>query len=129
MQVAPDGKHYELVLDREPNYCRALPMAPLDMEPQLRQGRWIVLQAAIWSVPDHTAVSVALSVVKSFKRAIQLGIRPFDYPEEAATWCPSIAKERGSPVSLILRDGVLIDRMVGVRKPGETKAMIRRALG
>ena len=103
-QLTPDERS-ELILEGEPPYCRVLPMAPVEREPELNRGLWLVLLFAAWSGPDRRAIPVALSVVKGFQGQVQLGIRKFSDHAEIKTWCPEVREQWGSPIWLILRDG------------------------
>src|SRR5687767_13162089 len=91
---------WEVNLRDQPDYCCALPMAPNRMEPELKEGLWLVLVAAIWSGPDRIAIGQALSAVQEFRGKVKLGIRLFDDDAETRTWFPELPKYAASPVWL-----------------------------
>src|SRR5438876_866947 len=100
-------------------------MAPSEIEPELREGDWLVLVAAVWSGPDIAAISTALSAVKESGGRVKLGIRPFDKYEEVSEWCPDVTDTHPTPLWLILRDGRLSGVEHGVRTVDQIREMIR----
>src|SRR4051812_3786304 len=96
-----------IVLKDEPPFCRALQAAPISREPELDTDTWLVMCFAAWSVPDIQAIQTALDVARHFNGRLKLGVRPFDTQEEHAAWCPTIEDETGSPVWVLLRDGMV----------------------
>src|SRR4051794_6117367 len=98
----------------EPNYCHRLAQGPAQRDPELNHGGWLVLVYAIWSGPDIQMISVAQKVAKRFAGRLELGLRPYDYPEEIKTWCPEAAVWTSSPVWLILHGGELLLILQGV---------------
>lgn len=121
------GGRYRLELHGEPSYCRALAMAPPELEAELSQGVWLVLAVAVWSGPDRAAVNVALAAAKQRAGEVQLGVRPFDDHQELETWFPGEHGE-GSPLWVILRGGQAREVKVGVRPLEDVVASLRRAL-
>jgi hypothetical protein len=102
-------------------------MAPVEREPELNSGLWLVLVFAVWSGPDRTAVDTALSVAKEFRGEVRLGIRPFDKAEEALAWCPELKLRRTSPIWLILNNGKLERATFGPQTVEQLRAMIHDA--
>ena len=99
-----DGTPYT-VLHGEPPYCKALEAAPSGREPELNGGLWLVMAFAAWSVPDIDAIRTALDVVKRFDGTVNLGLRPFDDPEEHGAWCPGLENDGNGPLWVLLLDG------------------------
>jgi hypothetical protein len=93
-------------LDGEPPYSRALDAAVRSREPELARGRWLVLAFPAWSVPGVAAVGTALDTARRFGGSLQLGIRPFDDPEEHRAWQPGLEGAGGDPVWMVLQDGI-----------------------
>jgi hypothetical protein len=102
----PDGRP-SILLNEEPPYCVALEAAPTMRESELNNGLWLVMAFAAWSLPDIDAVHTALDAVKHFGGIIKLGLRPFDNPEEHATWLSGLDDNGISPLWLLLSDGDL----------------------
>ncbi|HMC64796.1 MAG TPA: hypothetical protein VKI65_07640 [Gemmataceae bacterium] len=118
----------ELILDAEPPYCRVLPMAPPEREPDLNDGIWLVLAYAAWSGPDRRAIPLALTVVKRFGGQVHLGIRKFSEHDEIRVWCPEAKEKWASPVWLVSQDGKLVDEFVGVLDEEDLVAKVQQAL-
>src|SRR5687768_1341753 len=83
-----------LVVTDEPDYIVPLLIAPLSLEDCLKQGKWLVISMSVWSIPDIQAGHHAIETVKPHGGSVRLGLRPFDYPEENATWIPGLVGER-----------------------------------
>ncbi|MDP1681562.1 MAG: hypothetical protein Q8L39_07275 [Burkholderiales bacterium] len=79
-----------ITLTGESAYSHALDAAPSAREPELNTGNWLVMAFAVWSIPDILAIQTALDVAKRFSGKLNLGLRPFDYPEELGAWCPGL---------------------------------------
>lgn len=99
-----DGRP-SIVLQGEPPYCRALDAAPPAREPELDIGLWLVVSFPSWSVPDIAAIQADLDATKHFRGKLKLGLRPFDDPEEHATWRPELKEHGNGTLLLLLRDG------------------------
>jgi hypothetical protein len=127
IQIIPNGQ-YKLLLEREPEYCKALAMSPLKREPELEQGLWLILVFAVWSVPDRTCIDLALSVIKEFKGDVLLGVRPFDNYTEFNIWCPEVKEKYGSPIWLVLNNGNLLKEMVGVYSKEQLVQLLENVL-
>ena len=95
----------QVVLRDEPPYCKALEAAPPLREPELETGTWLILCFAAWSMPDISAIAIALEAAKSLSGGVQLGLRPFEDAGEHAAWCPAIRDEFASPLWVVLSDG------------------------
>ena len=54
VEVSPGRWTVELGADAD--VLRTLTMAPDEIEPDLRSGRWLILAFALWSAPDHRAI-------------------------------------------------------------------------
>jgi hypothetical protein len=52
LQSTPEGQGIA-VLENDPPYCHGLQHAPEVMEPELQEGVWLVMMAAVWSGPEH----------------------------------------------------------------------------
>jgi hypothetical protein len=118
----------ELVLEDEPPYCRVLPSAPAEREPELNHGLWLVLAYAAWSGPDRRAIPIALSVAKDFRGEVQLGIREFSDHDEIRRWCPDVKEKWGSPVWLILKNGKLCKELMGYRDSVQLKHALEEVI-
>jgi hypothetical protein len=103
-----------IVLQDEPAYCRALDAAPPVREPELDRGLWLVMAFAAWSTPDVDAIRTALDTARRFGGALNLGIRPFDSPDEHEAWCPGLGDCGSGPLWVLLRDGELRLKRAGL---------------
>lgn len=92
-------------LDDEPSYARALDAAVGGREPELARGRWLVLAFPAWSVPGIAAIGTALDTARRFGGSLQVGIRPFDDPEEHRAWLHGLDYTDSDPVWVVLTDG------------------------
>jgi hypothetical protein len=101
----PSGRP-RVALSGEPPCCWALQAAPPSIEPELGRGDWLVVAFPAWSMPDIEAVGVALDVARRFGCAFQLGLRPFDSPDEHRSWLPELTGGQ-TPIWLAFRDGKL----------------------
>jgi|SRR5687768_5113997 len=119
---------WEIRVENEPEFCRALPMRPQEMETELHVGFWLVLLIAVWSVPDRTAIQQALDAVKPYEGAVKLGIRPFDKHEEISGWISGVKERWASPILLMLHNGRVLDEKVGVLKQEDITRMIQRTV-
>ena len=123
---AVPGGGYEVVLEDHPPNAHALPMAPLQAEPELRSGLWLLLLVAVWSAPDRNMIRIALELAKDFEGRIQVGIRPFDDHRETSVWCDAVEERYRSPIWVLLRDGVKLDEKVGIHRQPDLKEWILR---
>jgi len=122
--ILRSGPRYEIRFDGEPDYFRSLQMSPSELEPELRVGCWLVLVFAVWSMPDREAIDVAMSAARSFGGSVILGVRPFDEPEEALSWCPK-ANVPTSPIWLVFRDSSVVGLTTGTRSVEEVVQLVR----
>jgi hypothetical protein len=144
---------WELRFSDEPAFVHALKMAPDALEPELVSGTWLVVAFGVWSIHDRQSVRAAIDCSKRFDGKFQLGIRPFDYFSENATWWPDqqplaednvICEVRGerprlevrispdlsaSPLWLVLQDGRVLRQETGQRRTVEVIKMMRSVLG
>jgi hypothetical protein len=72
----------------EPSWIVPLPIAPPSIEDGLRRGRWLVVSMSVWSMHDMRAGHRAIEIVNRRGGLLNLGLRPFDYPQEHAAWVP-----------------------------------------
>ncbi len=87
--VTSDGLgRSQIVPVDEPSWIVPLPIAPTSLEDGLRQGRWLVVSMSVWNMHDIRAGHRAIGVVNRRGGLLNLGLRPFDYPQEHATWVP-----------------------------------------
>ena len=100
-------QHPVVKLQGEPSYCKALDAAPPGREQELNTGIWLILVFAAWSVPDVRAIEIALETAKHFEGKLNLGLRPFDSPEEHKSWCTEISDNDESPLWLLFESGHL----------------------
>ncbi|MGH2886147.1 MAG: hypothetical protein ACRDPA_26200 [Solirubrobacteraceae bacterium] len=115
-------------LTDEPPFCHALAARPFAREAELDRGLWLVIVVAAWSAPDVEAVRTAIDAVARFQGRVQLGVRPYDDPDEVETWCPELRDAGGSPMWAILDDGVVVAVDGGIRSADQLVATIKRAL-
>ena len=127
VQRSADSR-WEVHLHDQPEYCRALPMAPNEMEPELKEALWLVLVAAIWSGPDQIAIGQALSAVQEFGGEVKLGIRLFNEDAETRTWFPELPKDAASPVWLLFREGQLQVMRIGGQSQKDLRDLLRQAI-
>jgi len=64
-------------------------MAPATLERQLLSGLWLVVSISIWNGNDWAAGHRAIDFAKQCSGQFNLGLRPFDYPEEFVSWLPN----------------------------------------
>lgn len=118
-----------VLLDGEPPYSRALDAAVGSREPELARGRWLVLAFPAWSVPGIATIGTALEVARRFGGSLQLGIRPFDDPEEHRGWQHGLEDTGGDPVWVVLHDGIGCLTLTGHLSAEELVASIGAACG
>lgn len=108
------GPNGDLVsLRRAPANVTSLPMAPKELEPELRRGSWIVFNFPVWSVPDRRHIPEVMRLAKRLGRSVRFGIRPYDSEAEFASWCPGAPTGPMSPIWVVLENGRLVDSVVG----------------
>ena len=112
----------ELILSGEPAYCHALPAKGTALPPGTKAGRWLLMAFAVWSVPDVAAVQVALDLARSLGGRLNLGLRPYDDPDELRGWCPGVTLEGNGPFWILLRDGRVAGWCTGMRSADELRA-------
>lgn len=91
---ADENGRSRVVVRDEPDYIVPLAIAPVGLEPELSRGKWICVSMSVWSGLDTAAGQLAIRQVRQQQGAIQLGLRPFDFPEENHTWIPDIPADR-----------------------------------
>ncbi|GIH02245.1 hypothetical protein Rhe02_03120 [Rhizocola hellebori] len=98
-----DGRP-RITLTGEPSYCHALDSAtPTDG----RQGTWLVMDFAAWSVSDVVAVQTALDAARHFGGALKLGLLPYTDPEDLEGWPWHEDADGPSPHWVLTRDGAV----------------------
>jgi hypothetical protein len=115
-------------LTGEPPFCHALAARPLAREADLARGLWLVSAVAAWSVPDVETIRSAIDAVARFEGQVQLGVRPYDDPDEVETWCPELRDTGESPMWAILDDGAVVTVDGGIRSQDQLVTTIARAL-
>lgn len=97
---------YQVLLEDAPSNCKSLEMAPIEMENNLKVGKWAVLLVAVWSGPHVAQIGVALDfATRSPTR--QVGIRPYNEDDELVAWLPDFDARRSPPVWVFLDGGRL----------------------
>ncbi len=144
-----ESDKWKLVFFDEPNYVRALKMAPEAIEPELDSGVWLVVVFPVWSGPVRDSVRAAIACAKYHGGKFQLGVRPFDSHDEIYKWWPDAkapsagevllaVQEEGSrreihistglsssPVWLVLRDGQVIHQGAGPRSKEQLSELMQ----
>src|SRR5260370_36282378 len=87
LQPNQEGRS-QVILKDEPDYIVPLRIAPVSLEEILMKGRWVVVSFSVWSTHDLDAAYRAVNVAKQNGVSFQLGLSPFDYPEENLSWLP-----------------------------------------
>jgi len=128
-----------------------LRMAPDALEPELQNGQWLILAFAVWDAKDRPAIEVACRIAASLE-ATRVAVRPFELPDEFATWAPELAdheitvavsesrSEVGTEVSivtmsddhpmwLLFRGGQMVRASIGIRTFEEVTNFISAPLG
>ncbi len=70
-------------------------MAPSEREADLNDGDWLVLAFAVWGSHDRHAIDIACSVATSWPK-VHVGVRPFEYGDEFASWVPEFRSDAGA---------------------------------
>src|SRR5260370_19479521 len=96
---------WKLEFTYEPDYIHALMMAPESREGELDSGTWLVVAFPIWSSPVRHSVRSAIACAKEFGGRFQLGVRPFNYPEEFANWWPCAESPPPADQLIDVREG------------------------
>lgn len=84
--VTDEKGRSRVMLENEPDYIAPLQIAPSCLENKLKQGNWLVVCMSVWNLNDIRAGHRAIEIVKRHRGRVQLGLRPFDDPEENLTW-------------------------------------------
>ena len=116
-----------VTLAGEPPYCHALAAGVLALEPALRQGVWLVMAFAVWSIPDVAAVQRALDLARRLGGRLSVGVRPYDDPLELTAWWPDADPIAPGPFWVLLRDGHIIGSLAGLPTDDELDALVRAA--
>lgn len=106
-----------------------LKMAPMKREPLLDSGTWLILLFAVWSAPDREQIATLMELDQQLLKGLQFGVRPFDDRVEFGSWCPALSDEWGSPIWLLLRDGEVAGKLVGIREKPALEDWIKSVLG
>jgi hypothetical protein len=104
----------DLILSGEPPYCHVLAANATGSEPDICAGQWLLMAFAVWSAPDVAAVQVALDLARSLGGKLNLGLRPYDDPDELREWCPGLTPEGSGPFWILLRDGAVCEYRTGI---------------
>lgn len=80
---------YHVILDDVPPYIFALDMAPAALEGHLLSGLWLIVSISIWNGNDWAAGHHAIDFAKRYSGRFNVGLRPYDYPEELVSWLPN----------------------------------------
>ncbi|MFO0813134.1 MAG: hypothetical protein U0796_07940 [Gemmatales bacterium] len=110
-----DGRS-RIVLTDEPDYIKPLIIGPSDLEHEIKQGNWLVIAMSIWSVFDIREGHRAIRFTKRYAGRFGLGLRPYDYLAEFATWLPSVKFEEQTSISVHNESRVRHVLMEGNRK-------------
>lgn len=104
ISIAPN--QFQLVLENEPDYISALPMAPPKIEAEITHGDWLLLVFAVWSSVDMRAIQTAVEAAKGGCGRFKLGIRPFDRHDEMKLWMPELNLPNQSATTILeMRQG------------------------
>jgi hypothetical protein len=113
-----------LILSGEPAYCHVLGANLTASEPDISIGNWLLMAFAVWSVPDVEAVQVALELAHSMGGKLNLGLRPYDDPDEIHGWVSAVTPESNGPFWILLRDGVVCYYRTGIFTVDELREAI-----
>jgi hypothetical protein len=110
---------------------KVLDQLPGQMEPELKEGDWIVLNFALWSAGDLNCVRSAVrAIMCNHNGATRLALRPFKEYGDIARWCPqydqSIHHTR-SPQWVIICNGQVRRAHGGPLTDDEITALFRVA--
>jgi hypothetical protein len=100
-----DAGRSRVILEDEPDYIASLRIAPSLLEDHLKQGKWLVVSMSVWSIHDIRAGHRAIDLVKHHRGLVNLGLRPFDFPQENSTWVPCLGAEQiADQVQILVAD-------------------------
>jgi hypothetical protein len=103
-----------ITLTGEPSYCHALDGTTSEGELDFDDGIWLVMDFAVWSMPDVTAVQTALDTARYFDGPLNLGLIPYDDSEDLDAWPWHDDSNDPGPHWVLMRDGVVTWRHNGI---------------
>jgi hypothetical protein len=83
-----------VILVDAPDYVTSLRIAPPFLENQVKEGKWLIVSMSVWSVDDIRAGHRAIQMVQRHGGLVKLGLRPFDFAKENATWVPGLRSDQ-----------------------------------
>jgi hypothetical protein len=81
----------QIVITGEPNYVVPLKIAPDSLEEFLTTGKWLCVSISVWSLQDIRAGERAIELIKKLRGPVNLGLRPYDFPQENESWVYGLA--------------------------------------
>jgi hypothetical protein len=122
-----DGRP-RITLTGEPSYCHALDGTTSGGELDFDHGIWLVMDFAVWSMPDVVAVQIALDAARHFDGSLNLGLLPYDDPEDLSAWPWHDDSDDPGPHWALMRDGAVTWRHNGNPALDELIDMIDQVL-
>jgi hypothetical protein len=108
-----DDGRYELHIKGAPPFVHSLPSRPEAIEPELKQGTWLIIVCSVVNDRGLHCVSPAIHAIEKRKSPINFGVRLFEEYDETKTWY----KEYGwtaEPLWIVMKDGKVIHETKGV---------------
>ncbi len=150
---ADDAGRSRVILVDAPDYVIPLRIAPPCLEDHVKQGRWLVVSMSVWSVHDIRAGHRAIELVERHGGLVKLGLRPFDFSKENATWVPGVGSDQtadqveifvgdhdrsreikiqgrsdSSPLWVVIAEGKVVDVRYGQLADAEIQELIAQLL-
>ncbi len=115
-------KRVRATFKNAPPFIHGLEQAPLEREPMLNRGTWLVMAFGFFSTSDFVCIDLAVQCALNLAdkgKPIQLGVRPFWRYEEMGTWLGAEYNNCSSPVWAVYQDGVLLGMETGLFFEGD----------
>ena len=141
-----EKEQFRVTFRNAPDNLLGLRMSPDQLEPELAKGDWLVLCFAIWDSRDRPTIALASNIAIEYP-AMQVAVRPFEVPDEFDSWAPEFqinieavvesstvdgrvairlsSNSSDHPMWLKLRDGKLIEVLIGSRSFDEVTEFVR----
>lgn len=120
--------HFRFRIIEGPPFIKGLSQAPVRLEQDIHQGRWLVLAFGVWGVKDRAAIDIAYNATLLFQGHIQLGIRPFWSYSDNTNWFPPSEGHFASPLWVVFQNGKVKAWKSGMLTQDEIVSWLRDSL-
>ena len=126
----PNGELH-LTMTRKPENLVLLDSQPEEIEPELKTGRWLILEYAVINVQDASMLQLTGTISQRFSGLCRVAIRPTKNFDDIPKWLPhsELEYEGYHPVWFAMENGKVLAVTGYSKSEREIRQFVEKAFG